>query len=114
MTLNNQTNEGNKMKKTIHSALKRNGKSNEYKVQNNSYIRFVMPDGSDVELYVNEDGTSSFIDINLWNKEQYDEKLMQHDLTNSIANSCSKRYKSENGKVDLVDLTVEQTMFTSK
>lgn len=99
------------MKRTIHSALKRNGKSKEYKVQNNSYIRFVMPDGSDVELYVNENGTSSSIDINMWDKEQHNETLRQHDLTHSIANGCSKRYKSENGKVDL---TVEQTIFTSK
>ena len=100
------------MKRTIHSALKRNGKSKEYKVQNNSYIRFVMPDGSDVELYVSKCGTRSSIDINMWNKEQHDEKLRQHDVTSAIANTCSKRYKSENGR--LVDFTVEQTIFTRK
>ena len=112
MTLNNQISEGNKMKRTIHSALKRNGKSKEYKVQNNSYIRFVMPDGSDVELYVSKCGTRSSIDINMWNKEQHEEKLRQHDATSAIANTCSKRYKSENGR--LVDFTVEQTIFTRK
>ena len=102
-----------KTKRSMSSAIKKDSVLSTYHVQNNSSIHFKMPDGSEVRLYVNEDGTYSSISVNLWDKEEYEynEETCRYDVGNAIADHDHKHYKNKNGKVDL---QIRKTIFTRK